>query len=122
MLLLGKLAEVGEITEIRLELFTLAIVAQPLVVSLYGAFELRRAHEVVNLDPIQQKGQVELLWSLIQRTPTLGDDDGTRFLLELDDGSQIIVRYTSGFEHLAIWGPEPDMWTPLPRLETYRGA
>jgi hypothetical protein len=114
MILLDTPCAVGEVVEIRLELYTIKIAAPPLVFALYGAFELRRGGAVWAIDPVDHSGRVEQLWKLVQRTPTVADDDGSRFMLKLDDGSEIVLPYTSGLEHAAIFGPDDNMWTPLP--------
>lgn len=114
MILLDAPVAVGEVVEVRLELYAIKVAAPPLVFALYGAFELRRGDAAWAIDPADHGGPVEQLWNLIRRTPTAAHDDGRRFLLRLDDGSEIILPYTGGHEHAAIFGPHDDMWTPLP--------
>ena len=71
MILLDVPSKVGEIVEVRLELYTVKIGAPPLVFALYSTFELHRGETVCAIDPVTRRGPVEELWKLIQRTPTL---------------------------------------------------
>ena len=114
MILLNMPVQVGEVSEIGLQLFTIRIVARPLRFALHSEFDLHLGGKVTRFDPVRRTGPIEELRKLVQRTPTAAADEGTRFSLSFDDGSEILLPYLSGLTHVEIFGPAEDMWTPLP--------
>lgn len=114
MLLLGVETPSDPVQSIWLELQTLKIIAPPLAFQFSAPFSLVRDGSTFDFDPVSQQGEVSILRSLIKSSPTLAEQQDKRFMLQFDDGCEIICAYQSAWEHVAVWGPEPDMFTALP--------